>query len=141
MEMPRKIPFQKPVHSALATEAADGLNHQLLQGQPPQPQRGQPELPLLPSRGPLGVQCCPQSAPGVPASRFDFFCPILLLVLSLDPQTLSQLLLLEHSAFNNQDARFSAGQQCPDTKVCQHRYMNRFFIAPKTFALLGRTSW
>ena len=95
-------------------------NHQLLQGQP-QPQRGQPRLPLLPSGGHSSVQCCPQSAPSVPASRFDFFCPILFLMLSLDPQTLSRLLLLEHSAFNSKmlGSLSTSLQDTPNFVFCQ----------------------
>lgn len=132
MEMPRKDPLPEACPLQQMTS-----NHQLLQGQP-QPQRGQPGLPLLPSGGHSSVQCCPQSAPSVPASRFDFFCPILLLVLSLDPQTLSQLLLLEHSAFNSKMLGSLQVSSVQIPKVCQHRYDESFLYCPKDFCTPGQ---
>lgn len=130
---PIKTPFQKPVHSALGTEAS----------------RQSPTISSfmasLSIRGPAwsasSAQCAglaPECSKCLPASRFDFFCPILLLVLSLGTQTLFRLLLLEHSAFNRKMLGSLKVSGVQIQQASQNQYVESFLYCPKDFCTPGQ---
>lgn len=130
---PVKTPFQKPVHSALGTEAS------------------RRPLTISSFRASLSIReaawsassaqragLAPECSKCFPASRFDFFCPILLLVLSLGTQTLSRLLLLEHSAFNRKTLGSLKVSGVQIQQVSQYQYVESFLYCPKDFCATGQ---
>ena len=131
------MPRKDPLPEACPLSPGDwgqqtASDHQLLQGQP-QHQGGRLVCLFCPA-----CRAGPECSKCFPASRFDFFCPILLLVLSLGTQTLSRLLLLEHSAFNRKTLGSLKVSGVQIQQVSQYQYVESFLYCPKDFCATGQ---